>query len=207
MFVLIIFLCISESDLQTTIEEDSASVFSSSLCNEPKVDDMSDKAWEEALKDKNHVNTLIDEMFASVLEVNLAPSISPTSSLESFKESDNVIKISNHFYPSESDCRSNSDSETFKSINDDTDVKKPINERKVKFNDRENHEFLIEELQNMKSNNNIGSRRVSESDSHNGDKIQINDWYGVSDGKKVRMSSCHIKVDDTESENSDRSEK
>lgn len=171
---------------------------------------MSDKAWEEALKDKNHVNTLIDEMFASVLEVNLASSISPTSSLESFKESDNVIKISNHFYPSESDCRSNSDSETFKSINgtDDIGDKKPVNEeRKVKFNDRENHEFLIEELQNMKSNNSIGSRRVSESDSHNGDKIQINDWYGVSDGKKVRMSSCHIKVDDTESENSDRSEK
>ncbi|XP_066140863.1 uncharacterized protein [Euwallacea fornicatus] len=186
--------------------------------------DLSDKNWEEILNDKNHVNTLIDEMFASVLEVNLAPPVSLTSSLESIKEDDDhVVKIANHFDSDYNGTSKPSEDEnltvivvnepaTKKQSLERDEIKKAAGDRKVKFNDRENHEFLIEELQNMKNCHDDDLKRqcvlpLDSNDMQVGDNIQINDWYGVNDGKKVKLSSCYIKVENTDSENGDRNDK
>ncbi|KAL1505766.1 hypothetical protein ABEB36_005252 [Hypothenemus hampei] len=182
----------NELDIATQEEDDevcSVTSNSSSLtarCNK------NDKNWDDLLVDRNHVNTLIDEMFASVLEVNSGASISTTSSTESIvKDHDNKITISTQKINAEDENL------TVIIINNDQESVTPKSERKVKFNDQENHEFLIKELQNMKNHN---SNEVGD------EKIQMNDWYGINNkGKKVKMSSCHIQIEDS-SNDSDFSE-
>ncbi|XP_048516603.1 uncharacterized protein LOC109542604 [Dendroctonus ponderosae] len=189
----------------TPNEEDIVSKSSSSSSN------TNEKHWDDILNDRNHVNTLIDEMFASVLEVNLGSSISPTSSNESIATEDgNKITISNKMPPlAATRPTSTSDDEnlTVIVINDDTkESARATPERKVTFNDRENHEFLIEELQSMQHHQGKVPKRqfLGSLESVNGDeKIHMSDWYGVNDGKKVRLSSCHITIEDPCEEDGD----
>lgn len=158
-------------------------------------------------------------MFASVLEVNLSSSTSTSSSTENIiKESEYKCNISNDNLAC-NNSNSDDDNLTIIIINENPPNKSipeankteitmlaPERERKVTFNDLHNHEYLINELQNMKNHEDkiLKRQRLSslnhEDDSitfQDGDKIQMNDWYGVNEGKKVRMSSCHIQIDDS----------
>ncbi|CAG9767008.1 unnamed protein product [Ceutorhynchus assimilis] len=132
-----------------------------------------EKAWNGTLN-RNHVNTLIDEMFASVLEVNLSNNSSSTESITN--KNTTVIVINNN---------------------------EQTLDKKVQFNDRQNHEFLINELQNMKNDEKILKRQRRSPLNHfedDADRIQKNDWYGLNEGKKVRMSSCSIKIEDEDND-------
>ncbi|XP_050307719.1 putative uncharacterized protein DDB_G0282133 [Anthonomus grandis grandis] len=191
----------TDEDLSSNISITS----SSSEENEPQTN-------EHRLNNRNHVNTLIDEMFASVLEVNLS-----SSSESIITDTDNKIKISNigNTPPSKN---SSSDNLTVIVINDSaSESNTSTSERKVTFNDRQNHEFLISELQHMREcdedkklkrqrSSPLNHRLYDEErrSSQDCDKIQTNDWYGVNDGKKVRMSSCHIKIDEPLMDNDER---
>ncbi|XP_060530774.1 uncharacterized protein LOC132704651 [Cylas formicarius] len=125
--------------------------------------------------DRNHVNTLIDEMFASVLDVDRGR---------------NRIVISNKTVGDDDvSCENLS---TVIVISDDDNKSASSDERRVKFNDRLNHELLISELRRMNG--------VEDATLKNEENIHTNDWYGVSDeGKEVKMSSCHITIEDARS--------
>lgn len=196
-----------ENDKLVTSDTEVSSVISTSSSSSGS--SKSDKNWNDTLN-RNHVNTLIDEMFASVLEVNLSNSVTPASSIESITKENEINKTTINNNTPEDD----GGNLTVIVINDG-DGRNP-QERKVKFNDRQNHEFLINELQNMKNSYENKSKvvkrqRISSLNSSDEEgsvtypsenKIQMNDWYGVNEGRKVRMSSCHITIDG-DSEQSD----
>lgn len=201
------FILIPGADLSTKSPNEEDMVSSSSSSSS----ETHEKPWDDILNDRNHVNTLIDEMFASVLEVNLGSTISPTSSNESIPNEDgNKITISNKM-PQLAPSAPEEENLTVIVINEDAkESPRAIPERKVTFNDRENHEFLIEELQSMQHHqDNVPKRQLLGSlESVNGDdKIHMSDWYGVNDGKKVRLSSCHIKIEDPCEEDGDISKR
>ncbi|XP_076255721.1 uncharacterized protein LOC143193400 isoform X2 [Rhynchophorus ferrugineus] len=185
-----------------------------------------DKKWDRMLNDRNHVNTLIDEMFASVLEVTSSNTNSDrSSSSESIVKdaNENKIIISSKNENNVIVNKSNSgDNLTVIVINDDngsttaddnkTNIETKSNtstgERKVKFSDQMNHELLINELQNMKNDQERILKRqrkpslelYGEEKSKSEDRIQTNDWYGLNDGKEVKMSSCHITIEEPHKE-------
>lgn len=122
--------------------------------------------------DRNHVNTLIDEMFASVLEI---PDESLTETVNS-----TVLVVES----SSEDCNeSNSSTE---------------DRKHVKFDDKKNHELLISELESMKKEQQRimkRQRKPSQEIYDQSSEIHHSDWVEVNDGEEVRLSSCQITID------------
>lgn len=184
--------------------------------------------WTDILNDRNHVNTLIDEMFASVLDqpVELNDTIHTVN--------DNIITsspcpiddtpiLSNDAATtitiSDSSCI-NSTTTIVESFNSSlADTKKVVTfeesssenntstqDRKLSRNDRQNHEQLIAELANMKHEKNINkrqrkpSRNASFTEEPLHRRIQHSDWVEVTKtGQEVRLSSCQITIDEASS--------
>lgn len=129
--------------------------------------------------DRNHVNTLIDEMFASVLEI---PDESITETVNS-----TVLVVE----PPEDENKSNCSTEERK---------------RVKFDDKKNHELLISELESMKKEQQRilkRQRKPSQEIYDESPEIHHSDWVEVNDGEEVRLSSCQITIDTTKKKNTD----
>lgn len=142
-----------------------------------------DRNWNEVLNDRNHVNTLIDEMFASVLEI---PDEQP--SVEAINKRDSTILLVNH------DDESKSVSESSQSS---TSERKKV----VKFDDKKNHELLISELQDMKKEQERilkRQRKPSQEIYEESPGIHHSDWVEVNDGEEIRLSSCQITIEDSQ---------
>lgn len=149
------------------------------------------KQWDQILNDRNHVNTLIDEMFASVLEVSTSDEdINKISVTNIESNSPTVVVI---------DDKNESNSNSMSSME-----KKKV----VQFDDRMNHELLISELESMRIEDEKISKRqrlpskgiFENSDSDVSNKIQHSDWVEVSEGQEVRLSSCQITIEDLKNE-------
>lgn len=149
--------------------------------------------WNEVLiNDRNHVNTLIDEMFAKVL--GTSSDTEPTDNIdnnESNSKTKITIKNDNETKPTvlvidntcdESNCDLLNGMEKNKSGSSTGERK----EKRVKFDDKLNHELLVAELQNMHKNDS----------SEESSKISRSDWIEVNDGKEVRLSSCQITIEE-----------
>lgn len=184
-----------------------------------------DKNWNEILNNRNHVNTLIDEMFASVLE------IPDDTVLEANNENVNyhTDKVPNdHISDDRSDSSMVTDKEkddckpTVLVINQQENEAEPkattresksnssTGERKhVKFDDKMNHELLISELQNMKKEQERilkRQRKPSQEIYEDVPGIYHSDWVEVNNGEEVRLSSCQITIEDFKNkENADGS--
>lgn len=144
-----------------------------------KNEDDNKKISEDVLNDKNHVNTLIDEMFASVLEIPDEPITETVNST--------VLVVQ----PSEDGNKSNSSTEERK---------------RVKFDDKKNHELLISELESMKKEQQRimkRQRKPSQEIYEESPEIQHSDWVEVNDGEEVRLSSCQITIDTSKKKNTD----
>lgn len=130
--------------------------------------------------DRNHVNTLIDEMFASVLEIPDEPITETVNST--------VLVVE----PEEDGSKSNSSTEERK---------------RVKFDDKKNHELLISELESMKKEQQRIMKRQrkpsQEIYEEEPPEIHHSDWVEVNDGEEVRLSSCQITIDTTKKKNTD----
>ncbi|XP_030761255.1 uncharacterized protein LOC115886269 [Sitophilus oryzae] len=202
--------CHEDYDSRTSTMESGISSKLSDNCDSLRStkNNTPDDQWSKTLNDRNHVNTLIDEMFASVLEVNSNSDSNRSSLTENIIKDDNENKIiiSNNVENSSGD-----NNLTVIVISDDNSSSTTsTNERKVKFTDQLNHEHLIDELQNMKNDQEkIMKRQRMPSANLYGDekikndkeKIHTNDWYGVNDGKEVKMSSCHITIEEDRRQN------
>jgi hypothetical protein len=162
--------------------------------NDDKFGSVENKQWDQMLNDRNHVNTLIDEMFASVLEV-------------SANEEDNKVTINTSVVETNSPTVVVIDDKADSNSNSSTSEKK-----KVQFDDRMNHELLISELENMRMEDEKIMKRqrkpskdiYGSSDSVDVSKIQHSDWVEVSDGQEVRLSSCQITIEDLKNEDDDK---
>lgn len=134
---------------------------------------------EDVLNDRNHVNTLIDEMFASVLEIPDEPITETVNST--------VLVVE----PPEDSSKSNSSTEERK---------------RVKFDDKKNHELLISELESMKKEQQRilkRQRKPSQEIYEESPEIQHSDWVEVNDGEEVRLSSCQITIDTSKKKTTD----
>lgn len=146
------------------------------------------KQWDQILNDRNHVNTLIDEMFASVLEVSTSD------------EDINKITVTN--------IESNSPTVVVIDDKNESNSMSPTDKKKVQFDDRMNHELLISELESMRIEDEKISKRqrlpskeiFENSDSDVSNKIQHSDWVEVSEGQEVRLTSCQITIEDLKNE-------
>lgn len=166
-----------------------------------------DKNWNEILNDRNHVNTLIDEMFASVLEI---PDDTPVETTNNYivhhanknekgdgpdqKKQPTVLVINQNV---DDDCSSKTSGEDSKS-NSSTSERKH-----VKFDDKQNHELLISELESMKKEQQRilkrqrkPSQEIYDENAAESPKIQHSDWVEVNNGEEVRLSSCQITIED-----------
>ncbi|CAH1997567.1 unnamed protein product [Acanthoscelides obtectus] len=111
---------------------------------EPYPDSSEEKKWDHTLSDRNHVNTLIDEMFASVLEVN------PEEQPEASVEATNKVVING---VNDKDSEGSEEKTVIVIKSDEEMSQKDGSEdrpKQVKFKDQLNHELLIDELQCMK---------------------------------------------------------
>ncbi|XP_044255987.1 uncharacterized protein LOC123005955 isoform X2 [Tribolium madens] len=136
----------------------------------PKIEKKKEeKEEDQVLNDRNHVNTLIDEMFASVLDQN-----------------EDRVSVEVPTVVVVEDSSSNSNSSTNE-------------KKKVQFDDRMNHELLISELESMRiEDEKISKRQRKPSDllsSDSDNKIQHSDWVEVNDGQEVHLSACQIIID------------
>lgn len=158
--------------------------------NDDKSGSAENKQWDQMLNDRNHVNTLIDEMFASVLEV-------------SANEEDNKVVINTNV---------ETNSPTVVVVEDNHSNTSTAEKKKVQFDDRMNHELLISELESMRledekilKRQRLPSKDIySSSDSVDVSKIHHSDWVEVSDGQEVRLSSCQITIEDLKNEDDDK---
>ncbi|KAI4463597.1 hypothetical protein MML48_4g00014409 [Holotrichia oblita] len=109
---------------------------------------------------------------------------------------------------------SKKDDVPMKESDDDSKSNASTGERKkdrhVKFDDKMNHEHLIDELQNMKleqerilkrqrkPSKDIYENEAANNTPINKDKPKIlhSDWIEVNDGEEVRLSSCQITIDE-----------
>ncbi|RZB39297.1 uncharacterized protein BDFB_006416 [Asbolus verrucosus] len=163
--------------------------------NDDKLGSVENKQWDQMLNDRNHVNTLIDEMFASVLEVSAN------------EEDPNKITINTNAENSSPTVVVIDDKVDDNSTNSST-----LEKKKVQFDDRMNHELLISELESMRiedekilKRQRMPSRDIYDnSDSVDVSKIQHSDWVEVSDGQEVRLSSCQITIEDLKNEDDDQ---
>lgn len=131
--------------------------------------------------DRNHVNTLIDEMFASVLEIPDEPITETVNS---------TVLLVEPEHPEDGN-KSNSSTEERK---------------RVKFDDKKNHELLISELESMKKEQQRilkRQRKPSQEIYEEPSEIQHSDWVEVNDGEEVRLSSCQITIDTTKKKNTE----
>nr|CAH7713958.1 unnamed protein product [Callosobruchus chinensis] len=113
--------------------------------------------WDHTLSDRNHVNTLIDEMFASVLEVNPeehpASAEVPTPPAEATNRivingvNDKEIDGGSEEVPKTVIVIKNEEKRRNQDAAEDASEDRP---KQVKFKDQLNHELLINELQCMK---------------------------------------------------------
>lgn len=168
-----------------------------------------DKNWNEILNNRNHVNTLIDEMFASVLEIpddklhdasNESVSCNPDKVHVNSQSADDKCESAEK---EKEDCKP-----TVLVINDESEQKNSIQEsksnsstaeRRVKFDDKMNHELLISELQNMKKEQDRilkRQRKPSQELYEDVPRIYHSDWVEVNNGEEVRLSSCQITIED-----------
>lgn len=189
-----------------------------------KLDDKSN--WNDILNDRNHVNTLIDEMFANVLD-NASDSDVPECandliisndkaemSEDKTKISINSEKCVSNAKPIvlviENTCDESSDlSQSLPAILDDNQKDSSMEsksasstgerrEKRVKFDDKMNHELLVAELQNMHKDEMKASKRERKPSTELSDdsKISHSDWIEVNNGEEVRLSSCQITIEE-----------
>lgn len=175
---------IKPSNTRTVVFQSSDMIKCSSKVHVKNEDDVNDdddeKKANNSVDDRNHVNTLIDEMFASVLEI---PDDPPNGAVAETVNS-TVLVVE----PPSSDDGNKSNSST--------------EERKrVKFDDKKNHELLISELESMKKEQQRILKRQrkpsQEIYEHQDESSEIHhsDWVEVNDGEEVRLSSCQITID------------
>lgn len=201
----------SENSCSNSSEEVSTSKCASSDdCSANKLD----KNWNDMLNNRNHVNTLIDEMFASVLEipddkaldasnenVNYHPDKAPND------QSGDEKSDSSHTTDKEKDdCKSTvlvitpPENEVEHKPTNESKSNSSTSERKhVKFDDKMNHELLISELQSMKKEQERISKRQrkpSQELYEDVPGIYHSDWVEVDNGEEVRLSSCQITIED-----------
>lgn len=194
----------AHSEMQNAASDNNSVVNPVSESSQNKLD----KNWNEILNDRNHVNTLIDEMFASVLEI---PDDTPVETTNNFivhnenkkereggsdqKKQPTVLVINQNV---DDDCSS-------KTSGDDCKSNSSTSERKhVKFDDKQNHELLISELESMKQEQQRILKRqrkpsqeiYDENALPESPKIQHSDWVEVNNGEEVRLSSCQITIED-----------
>lgn len=201
-----------------------------------KIDDAINKpddnaSWNEVLNDRNHVNTLIDEMFANVLD-NASDSdvaeptndgkpihaIDPATDKTKIRIQSNSTSDSNISKSTvlviENTCEESSDltqslppilnnnNNNQKDSNMDNKSASSTGERKekrVKFDDKMNHELLVAEIQNMHKDEIKISKRQQKPPLNLNDessKISHSDWIEVNNGKEVRLSSCQITIEE-----------
>ena len=179
--------------------------------------------------DRNHVNTLIDEMFASVLgtrgdrsaegddDIDVSPdktkiTIHATAAAEDARaelepEPKATVLIIDHKVVAGGETAAET-SATTSSGDTSTSSTSERKEKRVKFDDKMNHELLISELQSMKreqerimkrqrkpSRDAFCAQRDRDRDRDRSPKIQHSDWIEVSDGQEVRLTSCQITID------------
>lgn len=186
-----------------------------------------DNNWNEVSNDRNHVNTLIDEMFASVLnthetQVNKNASegeidvlADKTKIMIHTKGEENVgtkpepkatVLIIDHKVGEGEIVETSGTTSSGNTSASSTSERK---EKRVKFDDKMNHELLISELQNMKreqerimkrqrkpSRDAFCAQKDKDHDRDRSPKIQHSDWIEVSDGQEVRLTSCQITIDE-----------
>lgn len=202
----------ADNNCSNSSEEVSTSKCASSDdCSTNKLD----KDWNEILNNRNHVNTLIDEMFASVLEIpddtvleaNNENVDYQTDKLSNDQSSDDRSDSSLATDKEKDDCKP-----TVLVINQQENEAEPkpttresksnssTSERKhVKFDDKMNHELLISELQNMKKEQERilkRQRKPSQELYEDVPGIYHSDWVEVDNGEEVRLSSCQITIED-----------
>lgn len=210
---------IEKCDTKST-EKDSKTDSMPSSASSSKSNSL-DKKWDKMLNDRNHVNTLIDEMFASVLEVSGIDDSDELKTEVTVNDNETTqITINNNV--KEEVSKVDPLPKTVIIIKDETtknDVKdtdktdiKTVSPKKEKheINDISNHELLITELQNMKLDQERIMKRQrkpsltlydktpeSKSPENEISKIQCSDWVELGDGgEEVRLSSCQITIED-----------
>ncbi|KAF5292504.1 hypothetical protein FQR65_LT01649 [Abscondita terminalis] len=181
-------------------------------CEDNRTDD-----WNKLLNGKNHVNTLIDEMFASILDA-------PDDKIN-FETDANMTKVNNLYIDStnivlNTECDVDTHQMTLPNITSSTRTgeaqehqstlvvpdntfkesahlnNQNVKNTRVKFDDKENHELLITELQSMRKRQ---ERQRNSSGEYSGDeipKIHRSDWVEINDGQEIRLSSCQIIIED-----------
>ncbi|KAF5302812.1 hypothetical protein FQA39_LY01992 [Lamprigera yunnana] len=175
-------------------------------------DDNKTDEWNKLLNGKNHVNTLIDEMFSSILDAPGANEIELHSSVDSTKiivntesngHSDETATsvLKNDETPHQTtllisdNVTVTSTSSSNENISINTHDLSTIHPKtaRVKFDDKRNHELLITELQSMRREQ---ERKRSSSEESEASKIQHSDWVEINNGQEVRLSSCQIIIED-----------
>ncbi|KAK4886877.1 hypothetical protein RN001_003148 [Aquatica leii] len=187
-------------------------------------DDNSTDEWNKLLNGKNHVNTLIDEMFASILDT---PDNKEKSEIDAKNRSEIQSSVDSTKIVVNTECNGHTNetvlSTTTSSIKNEEIPEHPttlfisadigvtngsnenlkesvdtqtVKNNRVKFDDKKNHEFLITELQSMRREQ---ERQRNSSGEFSGDdvpKIHHSDWVEINDGKEIRLSSCQIIIED-----------
>ncbi|XP_022918944.1 uncharacterized protein [Onthophagus taurus] len=183
-----------------------------------------DKNWNEVLNDRNHVNTLIDEMFAEVLnnrdnediEVSLDKTMIKVHDEVAHQDEVEVLlpqATTVLVIEDSSETETKDDSSSSKDSNSSTTDRKSLH---VKFDDKLNHELLINELQNMKieqerimkrqrkpSKDLYDDQKLTDLNEQNlqDSKIHHSDWIELSNGQEVRLSSCQITIEEAAEKN------
>lgn len=177
-----------------------------------------DSQWNDVLIGKNHVNTLIDEMFASILDssddqIELNETfnehvngVTLDDTEESIDPGDaNADEDNGQVTASTPECDSDQHiSTTVLILDDKSDTSKSNSstsersEKRVKFDDFKNHELLISELQSMRK-----EQDIYEEIGDDLPKIQRSDWVEVNNGQEVRLSRCQIIIENDDSKKCD----
>ncbi|XP_017782998.1 PREDICTED: uncharacterized protein LOC108567179 [Nicrophorus vespilloides] len=139
-------------------------------------------SWSE-INDRNHVNTLIDEMFASVLDLPDEKEQLPVQVINENVTLPEKITIQQTF--------ADEPEKTVLVI--DNERKVHFESAEKKFDDKRNHEMLISELANMKHDR--ISKRQRKPSVELEPKIQHSDWVEVNNGQEIRLSSCQITIE------------
>jgi len=175
-----------DSSLESLGESEQLSRSSSFKTNDvvSSIDSViSDDNWAD-INDRNHVNTLIDEMFASVLDTDEKPSNDMPDLIPSSGTTEPIVETIN---------------ENVKTVLVIEPNKNITNIHERKIDDKFNHELLISELASKMRDDRVSKRQrkpsYSESECHS---IQHSDWVEVKNGEEIRLSSCQITIDNND---------
>ncbi|KAL3266108.1 hypothetical protein HHI36_010294 [Cryptolaemus montrouzieri] len=170
-----------------------------------------DEKWEEMLKDKNHVNMLIDEMFASVLEVSKNEEMNATkmsttistdnatitiNSCDNIRESSSVETNGSTVLIIETADKSENYSsnslkkgeDSYKNLSDKSNSS-TMEKKGVQFDDKKNAEFLIQELESMRMEQERILKRQRKPSQEIYDFVNLQEC-----NNDEEMKNCHINI-------------